>query len=367
MNLKLFTSNRSKKGLRWEILTKIYLSSILGITLTTLFIYTSLSIVNWGQMSLLNSYVLNNFHILITSMIAASFIPVMIIGIPFSYKIKNSLSNLEEALESLSRGRIDLRLGLDDYYDFNRLNHQYNLTADQIQRQVESLQRLVNENKKILLNAEAAASLGERKKIARELHDSISQQLFAISITMGAIKNIIEKNPQEARKHFDNVEKMVNLAQQELRALLMHLRPVRLNGTPLNEGVTALLRELKEKNKNIDIKWNIDEVAKLSQGVEDHLFRVLQEALSNALRHSKASLIKVKLFIRNNLLLLFIEDNGVGFSLSQDKKTSYGVSTMQERVTEIGGRIEILSYPGKGTRIEIRVPIDIEGTYKIEN
>ncbi|SCY89236.1 sensor histidine kinase [Alkaliphilus peptidifermentans] len=349
----------SQKSIRWALLEKLLSASLMSI-LTTYLIFYGMITLNSGSNKLQDTLLTNsNIYLFVIAALISSLVTMIIIGFPFSAKIKKSLSELQDAHEALIRGRIDIRLEAEEFWEFDQINNKFNSMAIQIQKQVESLQRLVNENKKILENAEAAASLGERKKIARELHDAISQQLFAISITLSAAKNIIESNPTEAKKLFENLEKMTHLAQQELRALIMHLRPVRLNGMPLKEGLISLLRELDEKNTNISIKWEIEDLISISQGIEDHLFRVFQEAMSNVLRHSKASLVTVKLCIRKNVLLVYIEDNGAGFDISTDKKSSYGILTMQERVSEIGGRFDILSYPNKGTRIEIRVPVEV--------
>ncbi|UUZ83520.1 sensor histidine kinase [Paenibacillus sp. P26] len=151
------------------------------------------------------------------------------------------------------------------------------------------------------------------------------------------------------------------MAQSEMRALLLHLRPVHLEGKPLAEGLVELLHELRAKVP-MDIDWELAEDVKSPKGIEDHLFRIVQEAMSNALRHSKATKLEVKL-VRpsSDAIRLIIRDNGVGFDLDAKKQTSYGIVTMNERVNEIGGSMNLITAPGKGTRIDIRVPILREG------
>jgi len=279
-------------------------------------------------------------------------------GLSLSFGIRKELTNINEAHNALSRGNNQVRLSLPNYSEFVETAAQFNQMAERTQKQVESLQRLVNENAQLVQNAEAIGSSHERKKIARELHDAISQQLFAISITLTAVKTIVLKDPQKVQGHLVQMETMIHQAQQELRALIMHLRPVSLNGTSFTEGLTQLLEELKDKHRQIEILWEIQKTPSLSPGVEDHLFRVVQEAISNVLRHSQAKRLYIRLIVKNKLLLLFIEDNGIGFSTSRQKKSSYGITTMEERISEIGGRMDIYSVPSQGTRIEIRVPIE---------
>jgi len=95
----------------------------------------------------------------------------------------------------------------------------------------------------------------------------------------------------------------------------------------------------------------------LPSGIEDHLFRILQESLSNTLRHAKANLISVKLFTLQEQVRMRVSDDGVGFDPDGDKLTSYGLRSMQERVAEVGGSMEIYSAIGKGTQIEVRIPL----------
>lgn len=101
----------------------------------------------------------------------------------------------------------------------------------------------------------------------------------------------------------------------------------------------------------------IEEITGLSKGVEDHLFRIIQEAISNTLRHAKASAIDLLLYKVNEQVRLKIRDNGIGFLVDEKKTSSYGLQTMAERVNEIGGLLDIFSRPGKGTEIEVKVPI----------
>lgn len=156
-------------------------------------------------------------------------------------------------------------------------------------------------------------------------------------------------------KRIRMVEHMAGEAQNEMRALLLHLRPVTLEGKGLKEGLTELLDEFRKKQP-IDIEWDIQDTA-ISKGVEDHLFRIVQEALSNVFRHSKASKVTVILGIKNSQLRLKVIDNGKGFKMDQVKASSYGLNSMKERASEIGGVAEVISVEGKGTQIEVKVPI----------
>jgi NarL family two-component system sensor histidine kinase LiaS len=200
----------------------------------------------------------------------------------------------------------------------------------------------------------------ERNRLARELHDSVSQQLFAASMMMSAINETkqVSENDREA-KQLKMVEEMIHQSQLEMRALLLHLRPAALKNKSLEEGIEELLIELSQK-VTMDIKWKLESFP-LDKGVEDHLFRILQESISNTLRHAKANVLEVLLIKRDDLVILRIVDDGIGFEVEAAKAGSYGMQNMHERALEIGGTLKVISVKNKGTRLEVKVPVRING------
>lgn len=270
--------------------------------------------------------------------------------------LKKRLFVLGEAAMKLGRGMLSYRvpeLGVDEV---GELGWQLNRLASQWEEQVASLQRLSNSNAALAEQLKHAAVTEERQRLARELHDAVSQQLFAIAMTTAAMKRLVEKNPQRASQQIELVEEMAAAAQAEMRALLLHLRPATLQNKTLKEAILELLDELTRKN-TMELTWEIEDVEGLPSGIEDHLFRILQESLSNTLRHSRANLISVKLFTLQEQVRMRVSDDGVGFDPDGDKLTSYGLRSMQERVAEVGGSMEIYSAIGKGTQIEVRIPL----------
>jgi NarL family two-component system sensor histidine kinase LiaS len=118
--------------------------------------------------------------------------------------------------------------------------------------------------------------------------------------------------------------------------------------------------ELQQKVP-MKIQWKIEPIP-LNKGVEDHLFRILQESVSNTLRHAKATTLEVLLIKRDNLVILRVVDDGIGFNVEETKTGSYGLQNMHERAVEIGGTLQIVSVPNQGTRLEVRVPmLSLEG------
>ena len=289
---------------------------------------------------------------------------VVVIGAAYGYWYSNRITRrLEPIMETmllLEKGnftRTGLQLGEDE---IGRLGGAAGARDQKWEEQVTSLQRLSNDNAKLAEKAKFSAVIEERQRLARELHDAVSQQLFAISMTATAVGRTLEKDFDKAQRQINLIEEMASVAQSEMRALLLHLRPVHLEGKRLSEGLVGLLNELKAKVP-MDITWEMDHEIRLPMGIEDHLFRIVQEALSNALRHSKATKLEVKLQLRQDGIRLSIRDNGVGFNLDEQKHTSYGIVSMKERVNEIGGSLNIITAPDRGTRIEIRVSIFVKG------
>ena len=219
--------------------------------------------------------------------------------------------------------------------------------------QRKSLQRITDERAETQDQLIQERIIQERQRLARELHDSVSQQLFAASMLLSALT---ESNAGERmQKSLLQVEHIVQQAQLEMRALLLHLRPAALNNKSLTEGLEELLIELKEKVL-FDIRYRLEDVT-LSKGAEDHLFRIAQETLSNTLRHAQATEVDVLFVERDGLAIFRVQENGVGFKTDDGQGGSYGLQIVKERAIEIGGTCKIVSVPSQGTIVEVKLPI----------
>lgn len=262
-------------------------------------------------------------------------------------------SSKEKAIEQRLTGLIDTEKDV-------RLNEKLSPRIDRaigsvstvIQSQRKSLQRIIDERAEAQDKLIQERIIQERQRLARELHDSVSQQLFAASMLLSAITESNDDLP--AQKPLLQVERVVQQAQLEMRALLLHLRPAALNNKSLAEGLEELLVELREKVL-FDIRFRLEEV-NLSKGAEDHLFRIAQETLSNTLRHAQATEVDVLFVERDGLVIFRVQDNGIGFKDSDGKGGSYGLQNVKERAIEIGGSCKIVSVPSQGTIVEVKLP-----------
>ncbi|WP_042150009.1 sensor histidine kinase [Paucisalibacillus sp. EB02] len=277
-----------------------------------------------------------------------------ILGISIGWYWKQRIGHMDRQLDSLVKGQ---RINSDDvsYKELDSLEQKLEQIQDKIKKQAEHFQSLATKRAEEREQSLQEIVVQERNRLARDLHDSVSQELFAASMMMSAINETADEMNDTMKKQLQLVENMIQQSQLEMRALLLHLRPVALKGKSLLEGVEELLMELKQKVP-MDITWKAEEF-KLDKGVEDQFFRILQESVSNTLRHSKATSLHVMLVQRDDIAILRVKDNGVGFDITKVKTGSYGLQNMQERALEVGGTIKIISLPNQGTQLEVKVPI----------
>ena len=278
----------------------------------------------------------------------------VVFGIIVSTHVNKPLRNMTHSLSEIERGNYaDIKTDTT-FKEFSTIESQVAKLTSKTQEQSLMIQEKTNEYAEEAKNIFEEAIAVERGRLARELHDSVSQQLFAISMMSSAL---YAAAPEEGplKEQLSKLEYMSVQAQSEMRALLLHLRPIQLEGKKLSVGIHELLTELSAK-QNLDVRWHIDDL-EFERGVEDHLFRILQEAISNTLRHAKASKLEISLKKDDTVAIMRIFDNGIGFNKDDRSVGSYGLETMKERAQEIGGALKIMSLKDMGTQIEIKIPI----------
>jgi len=260
----------------------------------------------------------------------------------------------EKSIETRITGLIDRDEEVTLNKKFSpRIDRALDSVSNVLVTQRKSLQRITDERAETQDQLIQERVVQERQRLARELHDSVSQQLFAASMLLSALTESNEGSMTQ--KPLQQAERIVQQAQLEMRALLLHLRPAALNNNSLTEGLEELLVELKEKVL-FDIRYRLEEVT-LSKGAEDHLFRIAQETLSNTLRHAQATEVDVLFVERDGLAIFRVQDNGVGFKENDGQGGSYGLQNVKERAIEIGGSCKIVSVPSQGTIVEVKLPI----------
>ena len=216
----------------------------------------------------------------------------------------------------------------------------------------EAVQKAENQS----LVKEEAIIEKERKRIARDLHDTVSQELFAAHMILsGVSQQALKLDREKMQTQLQSVAAILETAQKDLRVLLLHLRPVELEEKSLIEGIQILLKELEDKSDlKVSLKQN---VTKLPKKIEEHIFRILQELISNTLRHAQASCLDVYLYQTDLELQLKVVDNGIGFQLGSLDDLSYGLRNIKERVEDMAGTVRLLTAPKQGLAVDIRIPL----------
>ncbi len=238
--------------------------------------------------------------------------------------------------------------------DFSALAH--DASGDELGQVARQLNRMAEQLQNLLEARQELATLEERNRLARDLHDSVKQQVFAVSMQIGATRALLRRDVDAAEVRLNEAEKLVHQAQQELTSLIRELRPVALEG----KGLVAALRELATgwtqqtnivANLQVEGPQETHGTQALPLTVEEALFRVAQEALANVARHSKATLVQMILTTTDGTVTLSIADNGQGFDTTPQGHLGVGLLSMRERMKALGGDVQVESTPGKGTRV----------------
>jgi signal transduction histidine kinase len=212
------------------------------------------------------------------------------------------------------------------------------------------------ENARLHERSRELSIVEERNRLARELHDSLVQKLFGVVLAAKSAATMLERDAADARVQVDRVGDLAQDAIAELRSLVFQLRPVAIE----TEGLAAALRkhvEVLRRVHGMGVELELEGEPRVRPGVDEEVFRIAQEALHNALRHARAERLAVQLHENGDGLRLAVADDGVGFDphAPELRARSLGLTTMEERARELGGRLEIDSAPGAGTTVALEV------------
>jgi len=200
--------------------------------------------------------------------------------------------------------------------------------------------------------AAAQARLEERQRIARELHDSVSQALFSVELQLSTADMLLDADPERARSTLAQARRTVHEAANDLRALIADLRPPALAGKSLPEALTDLARSLEE-SEGVPVEVRLDVEGRLSEAEEGELYRIVYEALTNAVKHAQPQHIVVALDLHPPAFRLTVADDGHGFDPQAIPPGHWGLTGMQERAERLGATFRLTTAPGQGTRIEV--------------
>jgi signal transduction histidine kinase len=213
------------------------------------------------------------------------------------------------------------------------------------------------ENARLLERSRELNIVEERNRLARELHDAVSQKLFGLVLNAEAAATLLERDGDAAAEQVGRLGELAQEALEELRGLIFELRPASLE----EEGLAATLRKHVDMLRRVhgrEVELRITGPAKTAPEDEGEVFRIAQEALNNALRHADAERVELRLQGRDGRLTLTVADNGVGFDPDAPglRARHLGLTSMEERARALGGTLAVVSRPGDGTTVTLEVP-----------
>ncbi len=256
------------------------------------------------------------------------------------------LKHLVQATKRFADGNYDQRVEVSRHDEIGQLEEHFNQMAQQLAESMAQRQALAEQN----------ARLAERARLSRDLHDSVKQHLFAVSMQVGAALAQVERGGEAPRSHLLEADTLISQAQQDLTALIHELRPSVLQ----QKGLPTALREQAlnwSRQHTIAVTLDLSEERTAPLAVEEAFWRIAQEALANVARHSQASQVQVRLSYSPEQVTLSIADNGRGFDPERAEQSGIGLHSMRERMAGVGGTVSIQSRPGEGVCVLACCPL----------
>jgi PAS domain S-box-containing protein len=236
------------------------------------------------------------------------------------------------------------------------LQHRVNERTHELETANQLLQKEFEQRKKIEeeLSSKAAeqAVAADRTRLARDLHDAVTQTLFSASLTAEVLPDLWEVDIEEAKKSAEELRQLTRGALAEMRTLLLELRPAALTQTRLSDLIRQLCEAFIGRSR-LPIALTIEGERDLPPEVQIACYRIAQESLNNVFKYARASRVNVGLFLSSTGMRFEVCDNGIGFDLTTNKPTSLGMRIMHERAEAIGADLFVSSTLGSGTCIEL--------------
>ncbi|NPV77350.1 MAG: PAS domain-containing protein [Anaerolineae bacterium] len=224
--------------------------------------------------------------------------------------------------------------------------------------QIERLRAFANQasiairNARLYEQAQELAALKERQRLAREMHDAVSQSLFSATVMAETLPRIWDRNPEAVKEGLVELQKLTRGALAEMRNLLVELRPKALINADLGDLIRQLADGLAGRTQ-VDVELKLEGRRPLPAEVQTAFFRVAQETLNNIVKHARASRVFITFNNQPQGVSLFIRDNGCGFDAARLPPDRLGLKILQERAAAIGADLKIDSHPDEGTAVSL--------------
>lgn len=250
-------------------------------------------------------------------------------------------------LPLMSKGRMLGYLGLSRHSeDFVTQDEMKIFTA--IGQQIS----IAMENASLYESAEESAATAERNRLARDLHDAVTQTLFSVSLIADVLPDLYRINPEEAQKRTRELRNLARGALAEMRTLLLELRPSALTSVNLPDLLKQLC-DAANGRASVPIKFHYEGERNVPGPQKIALYRITQEAINNIIKYAQASQVRVELIQTQNFVEIAIRDDGIGFNQDEVEPYRMGLRIMQERAAAIEAELRVVSKPGEGTNVTI--------------
>ena len=236
-----------------------------------------------------------------------------------------------------------------------RLQAQLQAQNSRLQQAEAELRKALEQERILNRRIEQMATLEERNRIARDIHDSLGHSLVALNIQMETALTLWQDNPEQAYTFLVEAKQLGSQALSAVRSSVTEIRSDPLQGQILNEAIATLIQEF-HRTGGILPEYCMNLSQPLSNAVNTTVYRIVQEGLTNIFKYAKATVVKIHIQATQSELLLILEDNGKGFCTNENS-IGYGLQGMRERTTALGGKLEVKSKPGAGCRITASFPL----------
>jgi two-component system sensor histidine kinase UhpB len=282
-------------------------------------------------------------------------ISTFVIGIALNQLVIKKLQHFMEAASLFGRGDFKRTISFKSDDEIKRLADSFNLMAKTLMEKVRLERKYLSQ---IIEGQE-----NERRRISRELHDEIGQALYAIKFNLEMIDKDLPQTTPLLRGRLGEAKSLSSQTLTAMRQLALDLRPTMLDDLGL---IPTLRWYVQNFSNRLNISSNFEAMGfeeKLPPQIETAFYRIVQEALNNIAKHAEADRVEISVVRRDSKILASIQDNGKGFDLDkvlhpESPERGFGIIGMQERVSLLGGQINIQSRPGSGTLIHIGVPYE---------
>ena len=242
--------------------------------------------------------------------------------------------------------------------DFNRMTQNLLRARTELEDWARELERRVQaRTNQVVAQKEQLAVLEERQRVARELHDSITQALFTLTLTLESAQAFAKKDPSRVPILVERAYQVAKNALAETRALISDLRPAPLEQHGLADALREQLTAISTR-MDIPIGLQSEGLTQLAPASEDAFYRIALEAVNNAVNHARPTRVGVNLSQRDTAVTLTVTDDGIGFDVHADYAGHYGLKMMRERARALGGDVRIESAVGKGTTVRAEIPVE---------